>query len=778
MNTKNGKIRHWVEVGAVVAFLLLGIRSQAQLAAPELFALNGVDDGMVEVMFYGEHGPFVAQMKSAANEPWVEIQGAEFVVLGDGVYKCILPQGANNLGIYRIIGESEINKDLDDWSVTVQISTPDNGLFFTPGEKPVVTLTLWDEMNRDLTSDDFSTLRLYMHGPEEPQLTYTPVKLIKAESDRSVRPHHYIDLRSHPDAVKAGNIVVYPFDAITDEPAGTYTVSIRATLSGDSYQQVIRFGKMQIGTADVETPVVTKDRCAACHLGTDSGKFYLHHVDPRSENSVGSFSLDQDPVQSCKACHNNDGYAAFRDNSVPGGRVADPILRRVHGVHNGSHLERTFNIDPDTGDFADYLHVEFPADVRNCTVCHVDDRWKTQPTIFACTGCHDNVWFGPKADVPEGMELHKAGQVTNDTACAICHSPEGGGVSSIVDVHAVQPPAFKHTVDLTMTPPANGEYYVAGESPQVTITIMDVNTGAVVDPSTLVVPADSSDVQPNEWRRANFYVSGPRANTVPVLTTAAMLNDASKSYASNDLRVQLEGVSEDPQITRTADAIVYQLADVAGLSSGTYSAFAEIMPSAPLGGWGYVTFQVGNADLEPQPAANCVDCHRETTQHSGYFAVTFTPDICKACHDNERQMPDKALWTDRNAGFGAAPLSRRVHGVHYGNYLHKPEEVHSRHDYSHVIFPQDVRNCNKCHSETESWNESASRVACLACHDDNKSIAHASLMTFDLSSEDPWSGDELETCSFCHGPDKELSPKNVHSLSDPYVQPYLREGHH
>ena len=216
MNTKNGKFRHWIEVGAVVIFLLLGIRSQAQLAAPELFALNGVGNDMVEIMFYGEHGPFVAQMKSAANEPWVEIQGAEFVVMGDGVYKCILPQGANNLGIYRIIGESEINKDLDDWSVTVQISTPDNGLFFTPGEKPVVTLTLWDEMNRGLTSGDFSTLRLYMHGPEEPQLTYTPVKLIKAESDRSVRPHHYIDLRSHPDAVKAGNIVVYPFDAVTD----------------------------------------------------------------------------------------------------------------------------------------------------------------------------------------------------------------------------------------------------------------------------------------------------------------------------------------------------------------------------------------------------------------------------------------------------------------------------------------------------------------------------------------------------------------------------------
>lgn len=164
--------------------------------------------------------------------------------------------------------------------------------------------------------------------------------------------------------------------------------------------------------------------------------------------------------------------------------------------------------------------------------------------------------------------------------------------------------------------------------------------------------------------------------------------------------------------------------------------------------------------------------------HAGYFAVTFTPDICKSCHDNKRQIAEKTLWTDRNAGYGAAPLSRRVHGVHYGHYLNKPEEVHARHDYSHVIFPQDVRNCTKCHSETESWNEKTSRVACLACHDSDMTIAHASIMTFDLTPSDPWSGDELETCSFCHGPGKELDPKTVHSIADPYVQPYLRGGSH
>lgn len=161
--------------------------------------------------------------------------------------------------------------------------------------------------------------------------------------------------------------------------------------------------------------------------------------------------------------------------------------------------------------------------------------------------------------------------------------------------------------------------------------------------------------------------------------------------------------------------------------------------------------------------------------HSGYFAVPFTPDICKSCHDNKRQIPEMVGWTDRNAGYGAAPLSRRIHGVHYGHYVDKPEEIHSRHDYSHVIFPQDVRNCTKCHDETDSWNKKASRVACLACHDSDVTMVHASLMTFDLSPADPWNGDEFETCSICHGENADFSPAKVHSIANPYVPPYPRE---
>jgi len=110
-----------------------------------------------------------------------------------------------------------------------------------------------------------------------------------------------------------------------------------------------------------------------------------------------------------------------------------------------------------------------------------------------------------------------------------------------------------------------------GETPTLTMTLKDAATGAVIDPATIVEPANSAAVAANEWRRANLFVSGPRDHTLPVLTTAAEHADPTHSYANNDFRVQTDLADEDSRITRTATSIVYQLADVAGLEPGTYS---------------------------------------------------------------------------------------------------------------------------------------------------------------------------------------------------------------
>jgi hypothetical protein len=47
-------------------------------------------------------------------------------------------------------------------------------------------------------------------------------------------------------------------------------------------------------------------------------------------------------------------------------------------------------------------------------------------------------------------------------------------------------------------------------------------------------------------------------------------------------------------------------------------------------------------------------------------------------------------------------------------------------------------------------------------------------MTFDLTEDDPYSGDEVEACVICHGSGSSFSPDKVHNISDPYVPPYPR----
>src|SRR5262249_31049489 len=161
--------------------------------------------------------------------------------------------------------------------------------------------------------DSFSTLSLYMHGPQDPKQTVTAVKLLNASTNRANSVHHYIDLKTNPDVHVNGNVLTYNLKPVTDEAPGTYTLSIRATLAADAIQAIMKFQDVQIGTATVETPVVDKSTCSDCHLGPISGKIYMHHIDVSSRSPVGDWARDYEPVRSCNACHNNNGYAAYTD---------------------------------------------------------------------------------------------------------------------------------------------------------------------------------------------------------------------------------------------------------------------------------------------------------------------------------------------------------------------------------------------------------------------------------------------------------------------------------
>jgi OmcA/MtrC family decaheme c-type cytochrome len=124
-----------------------------------------------------------------------------------------------------------------------------------------------------------------------------------------------------------------------------------------------------------------------------------------------------------------------------------------------------------------------------------------------------------------------------------------------------------------------------------------------------------------------------------------------------------------------------------------------------------------------------------------------------------------------------------IHKIHRGEDLARGYVVYGygnrEHDYSHVEYPRDLRECNACHWKDDNpqtddatyrlplpegrldtvapqdfWSPMMPEAAaCLSCHDGIGAAAHAANNT----------GEFGEACSACHGEDSTFSVEEVHS---------------
>ena len=153
----------------------------------------------------------------------------------------------------------------------------------------------------------------------------------------------------------------------------------------------------------------------------------------------------------------------------------------------------------------------------------------------------------------------------------------------------------------------------------------------------------------------------------------------------------------------------------------------------------------------------------------------FTEETCNTCHADlalhgERREGDYCVTchnpgsADANSG-NSVDMKVLIHRIHNGRNLPSvangtPYKIwgfrNGEHDYSHVSYPQDVRNCTRCHAGQEdvewaameglpapravltpdghNWASKPSAAACVSCHED--AAEHTS---------------EMLTCDVCHG---------------------------
>ena len=119
--------------------------------------------------------------------------------------------------------------------------------------------------------------------------------------------------------------------------------------------------------------------------------------------------------------------------------------------------------------------------------------------------------------------------------------------------------------------------------------------------------------------------------------------------------------------------------------------------------------------------AKCNECHNQLTAHEGTRVDT---KLCVTCHN-------PGSWV-ASAPSTTLDFKVMIHKIHNAANLPSvvagtPYIVHDT-DFSNAAFPQDVRNCTKCHDGTpgatnataqgDNWKTQPNMEACGSCHDD------------------------------------------------------------
>jgi hypothetical protein len=371
---------------------------------------------------------------------------------------------------------------------------------------------------------------------------------------------------------------------------------------------------------------------------------------------------------------------------------------------------------------------------------------------------------------------------------------------------------------VTLSAPANGSYFVAGERAKISIKLSN-SCGEVLSPSSLGT--------------ASLYVSGPRLGA-DTTTAAKLLNCVTDRNASDHqhhfINLRAPSYADPAQknlATNSDGTLTYTLAPVASEAPGTYTVGVwakstddkdQVFPTIDL--------QIGNATAEafasgPSAQSTCFACHKGAQSGKSYqahsipgfspvgnYALDATPiATCKLCHNRD--------------GYSLNPIVRKVHGAHRGRNQLAPGVAHPEYglgtdsslaSYTNVTFPSmpgAELDCQKCHAD-DRWKV-ASRLACGTCHEnvffdtgtltpprafgqpsggactaDNQCLVFGDFATCDTTSGSPTQGrcfrkshppqmDDAQ-CSTCHpGEGPGLAPvSTVHAILAVSANPGLK----
>jgi OmcA/MtrC family decaheme c-type cytochrome len=472
----------------------------------------------------------------------------------------------------------------------------------------------------------------------------------------------------------------------------------------------------------------------------------------------------------CILCHTDQGLDPETGNTIEMGHM-------IHRIHTGEELSiKPYLIVGYRQSVHDYSDVVFPQETRNCTKCHKDGddsaNWLDMPSRSACGGCHDDVNFATGENHFEGLSQE------NDIFCSACHR----GSDVPVKIEFDRSVAGSHVIP-----------YESEANPQLTLAITDVqNMTPGTQPSVRFTIADSSGpVDITTLDRVAIVFGGPTGDYIQLI--------------SLDHRFTIQGGGASGTLT-VNDVGDYTFAPegyvIPADATGTWSVGMEARTGPIEAGGEEIEFGANNpiVDIDladgtlgggsPVPRraivgeAQCDSCHGDLRFH-GNLRTELA--YCLLCHNpwttDEARRPDLDAVTNPPAHID---MKFMVHRIHRGAGLENPYVVYgfggSEHDYSHVEYPGNLRDCEQCHLEGTHLlpvaasaqavvvniggvpvpHDNAIRppvtAACTACHDSTDSAVHARVNSI-ITGPFDWG----EACRTCHGEGKNEAVSEVHA---------------
>ena len=372
--------------------------------------------------------------------------------------------------------------------------------------------------------------------------------------------------------------------------------------------------------------------------------------------------------------------------------------------------------------------------------------------------------------------------------CVSCHGEDAtvdGGIWRVTEVHklleAIAAEAFEYElVSVTNT--------AAGQAPTVQVRVIDPTNGDapydINDPTGPFQIGRASLRVDIAWDNDNFGNVDPNDDLARAPDSGAPFAPIVIDFTSGAVDVG-GNVFE-----KTAPAAI-----PTGIT-GSGTAFVEGRPYVDVGdgpvsvavtGVGQ-SFAITDADPVDRRDINdigkCNDCHKTLALHGNNRSGNTA--LCATCHNpnatdiNQRGVADTDCDTLLGPTEVSIDLKRMVHRIHAGN-VGVCGYQNSAHDYTGVVYPGKLNNCEGCHLEgtyypvdptavlgttidtgddrsilSDDTVISPNSAVCSSCHMSDLAMNHMRQNGGDFEASKDETGALIssgtETCQLCHGP--------------------------